>query len=65
MVKLQVTFAVMAICLAMVLSAPSDSENQSGDPSSAFGNRRPSSTTPSPSSSKPSSSSPTSSSPSS
>ncbi|CAO1341383.1 unnamed protein product [Diamesa hyperborea] len=65
MVKLQVTLAVMAICLTMVLSKPSDSDNQSD----SFGNRRPSSTTkattPSPSSSSPSSSSPSSSSPSS
>ncbi|CAO1343493.1 unnamed protein product [Diamesa tonsa] len=62
MVKLQVTLAVMAICLTMVLSKPSDSDNQSD----SFGNRRPSSTTkattPSPSSSSPSSSSPISSS---
>lgn len=59
MFKLKVTFALIAICLAMVLSAPSDSDQTD----SAFGNRRPSSTTKSPSSSSPSSSSPISSSP--
>lgn len=64
MVKLQVTFALLAICLTLVLSAPSDDlDNHSRDPRSAFGNRRPYSTTPSPTSKTPSPSSSTPSSP--